>query len=252
MNDYFQKPGLSFHQIKDFAKSPRFYLEKHVMRVISDRDKAAYAFGRAVHCRVLEGEETFAKRFVIAPPEHTTASGGLSTSKATRDWQATLRGKEIIGGADADLVQTIAVRVNANPFAAELLRTGLPEVELASTWEGVEVKGRVDWLCADRRLCPDLKTTRCLEDFPGQCWDFGYDQQVAWYLRLTGATDAPLLVVETEQPHRVAVYRFSAANLAAADQRNRQLLARFSACRETDTWPADPAEIITLSRPTAA
>ncbi len=250
--NYFDKPGLSFHELKDFGKSPRFYYEKHVLRVIADQDKASYAFGRAVHCRTLEGADEFARRFIAAPPEHITASGALSTSKATKEWRSGLAlGVEVIGSNDADRVATIAARVGDNVYARELLASGTPEVEVLADFGGVAVKGRCDWLCPARKLVLDLKTTRDLDAFAGDCWAYGYDQQLAWYMDLTGATDHALLVVESDQPHRVAVMRFDAAALSDAHARNCQLLARYRECQASDTWPGDPAEIITLTRPAA-
>lgn len=251
MSDYFAKPGLSFHQLKDFAKAPRYYYDKHVLRIIKDQDKAAYAFGRAVHCCALEGMPAFVERFIVAPPEHLTETGLLSTKKATKDWLASLDGKEVISANDAERVLRLRERVHSNVHAIELLSGGEPEVEVFGSFQGVATKGRCDWLDRTRGLVVDLKTTRNLDTFRADAFEYGYDQQLAWYMELTGAKGHALLVVESEAPYRVAVMHFDSHTIYEAHCRNGRLVAQYAECQANDDWPVDPTEIITLTRPAA-
>jgi len=195
---------------------------------------------------VLEGQQKFVNRFVIAPPEHTTPSGGLSTKKETKEWMATLADSEIVSVAEMEKCHAMRAAVFADKTAALLLSEGKPEVETFTHKWGAAVKGKADWYDRARGRVIDLKTIGNIEDIESHCWDFGYDRQLAWYMDLFECDDHAVVFVEKEPPHRVVVVKFCAKTISEARNKNIETLMEIERCREKDSWDNG---IKVLSRP---
>lgn len=235
---YFDKPGLSFHQLRDFQKSPRYYYRKHIQKVIKDDERPAYALGRAVHCLTLEGKAAFDTRFVCVPPEYLTPTGMVSTSKEAKAWKEA-QTCDILSPSDYTLVQTMAERVKSHSIAAGMLANGKPEVECYTTRSGMEVKGKADWISehdAYGKTVIDLKTCADLDSFAEDAKEYGYDMQMAWYTDLFGCTGHYLIAVEKSEPHRVGVYYFGADRMALAAAKCMRLMSEYVVCKLADTW----------------
>jgi hypothetical protein len=260
---YFAKEGLSFHKLKDFQRSPRYYYRKHVQKEIKDEDKASYAFGRAAHCLTLEGAAAYEARFAVAPSEHCTPSGELSDKKETKKWIAEQE-MEIIGPKNDKLVHRIAAACHAHPIAGGLIApgAGAPEVELFGDILGVPCKGKADWIrtAGQDVYIIDLKTCEDIDEFPQHVKDFGYAEQLAFYNALhlsaypPGALDLRvyhmlLLAAEKGDAGRVGLFRLDPAWQATARHRVMNLIHKFKYCSENDSWPNGYEDIITLSQP---
>jgi hypothetical protein len=85
-NAYRALPGANWSTLKNILVSPRAYIHACNTTITPT---PAMEFGTAVHLAVLEGEE-FTRRQVVVPDEYLTGSGGISTSKAAREWQSGL------------------------------------------------------------------------------------------------------------------------------------------------------------------
>lgn len=245
-NDYFAKPGLSFHQMKDFATvSPRYYVRRHVEGTLPGIDKASLRTGRLIHLAVLEPDKFGG--LPLCPGEHLTDSGNLSTKKATKDWIASLGGQDFITENERMQFTAIAMAVMSNP-AAQRIICGVDtscEVERFGDRDGIAIKGKAD--IVSKRAVWDLKTTDSLDSIIRQCRDFCYPEQVAWYQDLFEVTEGGLIVVEKEEPHRVAVLDFEPAVMAKARQRIAAWWSHFCACRSSGEWPNDPPGVVTVT-----
>lgn len=247
MDNYFTKPGLSFHQMKDFATvSPRYYLRRHVEGTLPGIDKASLRTGRLIHLAVLEPE-----KFAALPPcpgEHLTDSGNLSTKKATKDWIASLGGQDFITEGERMQFTAIALAVMSNPDAQRIIcgEGTACEVERFAKRDGVPIKGKAD-IVIPRRAVWDLKTTDSLDSIIRQCRDFCYPEQVAWYQDMFGVTEGGLIVVEKDEPHRVAVIIFAPKVMSDARRRIATWWSHFLACRATGEWTNDPPGVVTIT-----
>ncbi len=243
---YFDKPGVSSHALADFRRrGPLFYYRKHVQKVIPDQDSEAYAFGRAVHCLTLEGDAAFARRFVVAPTEHLTPSGELSSKKDTKAWLSEQGNVDIITPNDARAVAGVAKASRAHPEVARLLASGRAEVEKYSTHRtGLALKGKADWCCANGDGL-DLKTCWNLDEFRADALKYGYAEQMAFYRMLFGWDRVHLVAVEKAEPFRVRVFRLTDACLTAAAQRNDAALVELAHRKDLDDW-SEPVDVIDL------
>jgi len=246
MTDYHQKPGTSFHQMKDFATvSPLYYFRRYIEGTLPGISSAALRSGTLIHLAVLEPDKFGA--LPLCPAEHLTDSGNLSTRKGTKDWVASLNGQHFITEAERTHFTAIAMAVMSNPEAQRIIcaEDAECEVEHFAERDGVPIKGKADIVLPTAVW--DLKTTDSLDSIISQCRDFGYPEQVAWYQDLFGVTDGGLIVVEKDEPHRVAVLTFAPDVMAAARKRIAGWWSHFLACRASGTWPNDPPGVMTIT-----
>ena len=248
-NDYFKKPGLSFHQLKDLAiVSPRWYQRKYIIGEIQDGDKDSYRIGRLVHMAVLEPEKFAAVPTV--PAEHLTPSGALSTKAPTREWLASLPNRDFGTPDELALCRRLQEAVMGNTEAATIVNQSDVEVELFREIDGVNVKAKADLIrkaFTGRGQVWDLKTSKKLDDIARECREYGYVEQLAWYARLYDVMPGGLIVVEKEEPYRVIVVRFAEDAYVKARTKLAGWMGLYKTCVETGTWPNDPLYPITLT-----
>lgn len=117
-NEYRALPGANWSTLKHILVSPRAYLHACNATVTPT---PAMEFGTAVHLALLEGDE-FYRRQVVVPDEYTTASGGISTSKAAKEWQASLSADALLlTQAQAQAILSICARVDGHRGATAWL-----------------------------------------------------------------------------------------------------------------------------------
>ena len=235
-----RKDHLTSHALADFRKNPRLFRHKE-LGLIPPEDRASFVIGRAVHCRVLEGENIFRGRFAIGGPINpkTGRAFGADT-KAWAEWAAAI-GKPAIGAEVADLCHDLAEVVRGHEVAASLLAEGQGEGVVRTTWCGLPAQGRLDWFHHQRGIV-DLKTIDDLDWFESQCRGFGYAHQMAFYRDLIaaaggGRVPVHLIAVEKKAPYRVGVWRIADQVLDVANRENLAATLRLKICREQDRWP---------------
>lgn len=246
LDDYARIDAVNISTLKDLSRlSPLHY--RHRLRTPRE-DSPALAFGRLVHCAVLE-PDALLDRYVVEPD-----FGDLRTKAARADrdaWREEHATAETISADWGEKAQRISDAVRMDPVAAPYLNGGLPEVTL--TWQDAETdvacKGRVDWLSfADRTDRPDcivgLKTTRAIlqRKFASSAVDYGYPLQWAFYSDGYEAAHGVFLptveiVVESELPHDVIVYTIPEEVIDYGRDCYRDALQRLVSCRRTDIWP---------------
>ncbi len=252
--NYFDKPGLSFHALKDLGTvSPEYYYRANVTKEIMRLTNAGMSFGTAVHAVILE-PDSYPDLVTICPPEHLTPSGELSTKKETKAWRESLGHRAcILSPFDDARCRHIAAKVRANKYAVSILKDAITESEhTCEIAPGVTVKAKVDLIDTGRKVW-DLKTIKSLDSIKDHARDFAYLEQIDWYAavltRSTGMKYEPggLLVVESEEPHRVAIVTAGAWIYAEARKRWLSWLDRYCECQMSGVWPNDPTEPIVIS-----
>jgi len=133
-------------------------------------------------------------------------------------------------------------------------------VETSLLWRhgsGALCKARPDWFAADRAICVDLKTTldASRETFMRQLWNLRYDVQAAFYMdglySATGILPHSFvwIVVETEAPFGVAIYRMGYADLEVAQADIANGAAKYVECTASGEWPGYSTEVQEIKLP---
>ncbi len=231
---------LSSHALTEFRRNPLLYRQKQ-LGLVHEEERAAFVVGRAAHCRVLEGDAEFRRRFAIGGPVNPkTGKPYGQDSKAYAEW-AEGAGKPAISQDTADLCEQLAVAASNHAEAAALLAEGQAEGVVRAAYAGQASQIRIDWTHPERGIV-DLKTIDNLDWFEVQARTFSYAHQLAFYRDILAAVAGRVpavhvIVVEKQEPHRVGVWRFSEQVLDAAARENRAAIERLMICRTQDRWP---------------
>lgn len=210
-NAYRALPGANWSTLKHILVSPRAYLHACTATVTPT---PAMEFGTAVHLAVLEGEE-FTRRHVVVPDEYLTASGGISTAKPAREWQASLPADALLlTPAQSLAILSILSRIDGHRGATAWLKQA-------------DVREQpVQWVDEDTRTvckaCPDAYGNGLLLDvktwsprgeftpdaFMREAISRRYLGQLGFYMQGLGAGGVSIarlgfLVVQSVAPHDV-------------------------------------------------
>jgi hypothetical protein len=210
-NAYRALHGVNWSTLKHILVSPRAYIHACNTTVTPT---PAMEFGTAVHLAVLEGEE-FMRRQVVVPDEYLTGSGGISTSKAAREWQSDLPADALLlTPTQAMAIMMILSRINGHRGATAWLKQA-DKREQPVQWND-EDTGTVCKACPDAYgsgLLLDLKTWSPRGDFTPDAFmrealSRRYLGQLGFYMKglaHLGIEIARLgfLVVQSVAPHDV-------------------------------------------------
>lgn len=246
MNDaaYRAIDATNWSKLKSMRISPRQYA--HDLQHDKD-DTPAMRIGRAAHAFLLE-PDAFEREYVCYRGERR--------GKAWADFAAAHAHQTILTLTEWERALTTACAINADPHAREFLRIGLKEA--AVTWTdsetGLACKGRVD--LAGVHLA-EIKTTAVIEPyrFAALAARLGYHIQAAFYLDGLAANglsvdpEPVLVVVQSEPPHDVCVYRFAVHTVDVGRAEYRRLLQLLKRCRERNEWPGVSPEVRYLELP---
>lgn len=250
-HEYFARPGFSQSAAKALLDCPARY------RWERDHPKPptpAMELGTVVHALAL-GQ----------PDVHRVIDADSMRSKAAQAAAETARAEGLIPllPDGLDRARAMAKALRDHPYVGAVL-AAQGENELSMWWvderTGILCKGRIDALrVADdgTHVIGDVKTAAAVAPgrFGRAAADRGYHLQGAAYIdgyrtHYPDALVAYLLAaVESEPPHFVAVYSFTAEQLEAGQRRWEQALDLYRECTETDHWPAYPTEPIALDMP---
>ena len=211
---------LSVSALKAFNRSPNHYIQ-----YLTGPRKAskAMAFGSALHCAVLEPDE-FDSRYAIAPKLDKRTTAGKQAHAAF------VEAVDRCGPAMEMLEQALAFeQVRTEPI------------------NGVPFKGIADIVGPD--FVADLKTAQdgSPNGFQRSAANLHSHLQAAAYRRLWHVPNFFWIVVETEAPWNVVVYKQDDASNVKADAKLLKLIDAWSA------WDGRPAsysdQVLTLSLP---
>lgn len=237
------------HRLQIFRRCPALY-KKHIDGEIVEDNTQAFTIGSATHAYILEGDK-FQREYQVAdgPINPKTGAPYGSTTKAYLEWLE-CQDRQIVSTKDFELIKNMGEAVRSHTKAAELLKSGVPEVTLRAKWNGVDFQARLDWYDQERNILVDLKTCADVDKFGYDFRDFGYAHQFGCYsrmLELCGRKkpDCWIIAVEKREPFRVAVYNIMPFTIDSANydefakigKGNEPTLAELVDCRENDTWP---------------
>jgi hypothetical protein len=253
----FDEPITAYHGDPAYLGSTQIRLAESATRFFNavelgrtpDSKSAALQLGSAWHTLREIGSDLFAERAVTAPEEHCTASGGLSTKKATKEWLATLHPDAIILSPDmGETLGRMKDGFDRNPAAVEL-QESIVHQEVSIRWEstaGVKVRCRPDAICEGGRLV-DWKSTseaNILKDFSRSVRTYGYGISAALYEQgcvVAGLAEPPMVfvVTQTVEPYLTQVITLPPVFMDWARRRLDELLTDIARRRATGDWLED-------------
>lgn len=211
-------------------------------------DSPAMAFGRAVHCFVLEPSK-FADNFAVYPKEVNlrTKEGKAYIENFRRENE----GKEVIDENDWQKITAMNKSIEDHPLAWILIKQGISEQTII--WDdedtGLRCKCRPDRIPdGNKGVILDLKTTRSADEysFKRDVVNLGYVREAGFYLegfaQIMKADFKDLIftfiAVEKEEPYRVEVYTLDSDFLDYGWREAKRLLWVEQECRVANFWPA--------------
>lgn len=240
---YHAKAGefLSSHLLADFRACPQLYLKRR-LRLLPDLDGAAFELGEATHCRILEGKQEFAQRYLVSdgPVNPKTDKPFDKKTNAYRDWLAA-QDRLVVAVKDAELIENLCRGVGTNLAAMELLVDGEAEGVVRTEYCGLPCQIRLDWLNPYRGIV-DLKTCADLTWFEVDSRRLGYGYQLAFYravfAQATGeVVPAYLVAIEKKEPYRCGMWRISEDTLNQYERENAAAIERLKECDRRNEWP---------------
>ena len=215
----------------------------------------AMVLGTAVHLAVLQ-PDLFRTEYVKAPDvDRRTKAGKALWAEYAAEWGE----DRMLRADDYDLCLAMRDAVYTHPVARKLL-DGASAREQSAVWvdptTGLTCKGRFDAVCEDTGAIVELKTTSDASPtvFPRSIYRYGYYIQGAHYL--SGAQTLgikvdlfPIIAVESEPPHCVAVYQVEDLAIKAGLDELRPLMETYARCQESGVWPGYDTKAVTISLP---
>lgn len=223
-------------------------------------DSAAFFFGRAFHCAVLEPERfdrTYSSMpdfgYLRAHDESGTTKEEAKENKRRRDeWVAAHAGTIPLNEKIMTSLRGMSASLRAHKKASKILERGLSESTLRWTDRetGLSCKARTDWRVPDLNLAVDLKSTADPSEsaFVRDAAGYGYDRQSGMYRDALdavghGVDHFVFLCVGKTPPYLVGLYTVSPEDELTGREENRRLLGTLAQCLATDTWPGLPDAI---------
>ncbi|MGL6195263.1 MAG: PD-(D/E)XK nuclease-like domain-containing protein [Thermoguttaceae bacterium] len=255
------KDNLSSHQLMTFMQSPLMYWKKR-SGLITEPESTAYFVGRATHTRILEGRDVYEREYAIGGPINpSTGKPFGSTTKKFMDWQES-QNKPVIPFEKAELIENMHSGVMQNPYARQLLETGIAEGVVRLKYRDLPSQIRIDWFNPDHGIA-DLKTCDNLHDFAPTQEDgkavrycdaarFKYHHQAAFYQSVLAEAIGEmvpfyLIAVEKREPFACGVWRITDESLAHARGEINAAIERLKKASAKDEWVSGYEELQYLS-----
>jgi len=247
MDQYRAMPGLSKHELDNFAVAPSYYKHRKAQEWKPSR---SMELGTLIHSLILEGRTDYA----VGPNVDKRTKAG---KEEWAEFCLENLGKTVVTEEEGSM---IAGCLNAcTPLLNGITADFDNDVETSIFWQrdGVQCKGRPDLIATieGELALVDLKTTAGMQSFDSKFWSFRYDVQAAWYqhglakaMELNEVPAFWFLVVDTEAPHLAQFVRTSSGLLEEANNKIDAELAYFKRCQVSDVWPGLPEKRLMLPR----
>lgn len=245
--EYHAQPELSASQIKAINTNPHRW---HHDRATGKKSTPAMNLGSATHAIIL-GEEEDVVRLDVA--DYKTKAAQKLRDDAIAD------GKYPLKVGEWQQAQDMADAARRNPYVAELLATGQPEVSFFTTHPetGQPMRGRTDLVDTTAHRITDFKTTDSADPalFGKQAARMGYQVPAAHYGDSWGrhADTSPwevlFVLIEREPPYTVSVCKLGSASLDLGRKAIARGIHTYRQATMTDSWATPWPGITTTELP---
>lgn len=241
--EYRKARGQSQSHLKTILRSPAHYVSAGRHGLVPS---PAMIMGTAVHCKLLEGEDTFAAQFTQRP------DGIKFTTKEGKDWRAANSKKKILTNEGRDRQWDSVVGMVDALRGLEWFDTSLQDYrkynEVSIYWNdnNIACKARLDRVIPleNETLVLDLKTTDNISPtkFQSKVVDLGYDFQAAWYSHAAEiAYGKPVrfifVAIERSAPYTIDFFEAPRYMINEARYKNEKALRILKECKEKNEWP---------------
>tara|TARA_Y100000114_G_scaffold53473_1_gene48803 strand:+ start:1233 stop:2009 length:777 start_codon:yes stop_codon:yes gene_type:complete len=179
-------------------------------------DSPALRFGNLLHTLILEPEKYQEKFFVLNDEDRPEPTKSMA-SKLNKAWKNKMLtkiendNKILIDLNQYNLALTLRDKVKSFKIINDFIHNS--KKEIAKTWLDfntlVECKGKVDMLIDDNMII-DIKTTsKPITQFKKSAFTYDYHRQAAFYSDGFNVKEFIFLVVETNEPYQVGLFRCS-------------------------------------------
>jgi hypothetical protein len=253
-----RKDCVSFSDLKKLIHSPELY-RKHMDGLLPSEHKDAWDVGNAVHTAILEPDKIGEYYFTDGTYKGSTKEGKAIKSECVE------KGITLLNASNSSTALR-CVKALKESHAIRLFEHGDPEVVFRVEGSNLKLQCRTDWIChkapagleafginEGERYVADLKTTRSVSDWMEEArWknpltnDLLYSGQEAYYTPIIdsvlnaagiGMVDKwVFVVVEKEEPNRVAVIRTSKDVLLDAESKVNNALVRLIDRNKLNEW----------------
>lgn len=245
--DYKARPGINNSSLNHFRRSPAHY---KAYTELPDKKTPAMGFGLVVHKLVFECSEAL-PRLAVGPTKGRDTQKWIAMEAdrpdlllVTEDEQ-----KQLVGMVGA---------IQKHKKLMELLKGGHAEQSLFAVHPatGLQLKGRLDFICDDGKTILDLKTCQDarVPAFERNVAKYNWAMQAAYYrtlAKLCSLTHTRFLFVSIEKvkPFGIGLHELEVVSMGYATDKNEQALKSLKECQDTNLWPCYGQEINTISLP---
>lgn len=253
--EYRKAAGESQSHLKTILKSPAHYVSAKRHRLIPS---PAMIMGTAVHCKLLEGEDTFEAQFTQRP------DGIKFTTKEGKEWRAANSKKTILTNEGRDRQWDSVVGMVDALRSLEWFDVEQQDYrkynEVSIYWRDDQIpcKARLDRVIPkdDEVLVLDLKTTDSISmgKFQSKVVELGYDFQAAWYshaAELIYQKPARFIFVAVERtdPFSMDFFEVPRHMIEEARYKNEKAIKILKECRQKNEWPTRQPSLKVLDYP---
>lgn len=254
--DYRREIGENQSQLKHILLSPAHYQASKKRRFLPTINME---IGSALHCKVLEGDEEFEKRYILKPE-------GLSLStKEGKEWKAENSGKTVLTNTEKERAWESVHGMTESLRTLDWFKGDQPDYrkfnELSIYWDadGIPCKGRLDRLVdtGDELLVLDLKTTDSVDPSTFSkkvTGGMNYVFQAAWYAEAASlAYNKPakfiFIAIERACPWTIGIFEMSDSTMAEGYRQITQARKILKECLTEKKWPEPEIQYNMLELP---
>lgn len=208
--DYFKLPAVSASILKRLINDEAYEVANNIETVVTP----AMNLGSLIHCMILEPSK-IEKRYAVMPKMDLRTNAGKAQKIA---FETMNEGKTIVTDSEFELAKECYQAVFESG-AFRLFIGGVAEQAFKSNFDGIEVRGKVDYYNEKKGIIYDVKTTQTAGDeFVDECGKRLYSLQASFYIDLLKslgykAKDFIFVGVQTKAPHKVTLVKVSEIEL---------------------------------------
>lgn len=224
-----QERPLSYSSLKEFAKSPRHYLD-YLNR--KKETTPAMLFGSMVHCLLLEPEKFHNDFAVMGSVDRRTKDGKEAYAKFVEE----AVGKDVVMENDYNDAKALADNVLSNPKLKQYIdNCHQREHEFRVGMWGLPIRGFFDGVADDYIL--EIKTTQdatpdtLIKDF----YNRQYHLQAGIY-NLVSSKPIKYLIIETKAPYDSYIANASTEYIEKGQKLLSSVLDKFDKCMNENAW----------------
>lgn len=254
--EYRRELGENQSYLKNILISPAHYQAAKKRRFLPTINME---IGSALHCKVLEGDEEFHKRYILKPE-------GISlNTKEGKEWKLQNKSKTVLTNSEKEKAWDSVHGMTESLRKLEWFDNSQPDYrkfnELSIYWKADQVpcKGRLDRLVIEDDCVTvlDLKTTDSVDpDMFSKKVSGGmnYIFQAAWYAEAASlAYDKParfiFVAIERGSPWSVGIFEVSKEMMEEGIQQIKMARQVLMNCLTTKTWPKPEIQYNMLNLP---